>query len=130
MNNSPSVTDSIGLSVVIAASIFSPEVAAVVGPYVLFAVAGVIGASFALARRPPSDRWSATWYFLRAIGVATIFTVVIAEWISAHYPSYSQRALLAPVALIIGFIDFGVLLSSLSKTIVRVIDTFRAGGAQ
>jgi hypothetical protein len=130
MNNSSSVTDSIGLSVVIAASIFSPEVAVVVGPYVLFAVAGVIGASFALARRPPSDRWSATWYFLRAMGMATLLTVGISGWISAQYPTFSERFLLAPIALLIGFIDFGILLSSISKGILRVIDTFRAGGAQ
>ena len=127
---SPSVTDSVGLSIVLAASIFSPEVAAVIGPYVLIAVASVIGGSFALARRPPSSRMGAVFFFLRAAGLATLLTVGVSVLLAGQYPSLSERALLAPIAMLIGFVDFGALLSSASKTIVRMISAFKAGGTQ
>ena len=129
-----SLTDAVGLSIVIAAAAFSPEVAAIVGPYVLIATASVIGASFALARRPPSTRWGAAFYFGRVVGLATLLTVALSAWVSAHYPGFSERALLAPVALLIGFIDWPALLGAGVKgvftAIFKTIDNFRSGGAQ
>lgn len=133
MSNNP-VTDAVGLFALIAAFAFSPEVAAVVGPYVLIATASVIGASFALARRPPSTRWGATWYFGRVVGLAIMLTVGVSTWVSTRYPDFSERALLAPVALIIGFVDWPALLGAgvkgLMAAIFKTIDNFRSGGTQ
>lgn len=125
-----SVTDAFGLSVLIAAMAFSPEVAAVVGPYILIAAASVIGASFSLARRPPSSRWSAFGYFARVVGLATLLTVALSALLASHYASLSERALLAPVALLIGFIghDWPKLLRSVVGGIFKTIDNFRASG--
>lgn len=129
-----SLTDAVGLSIVIAAAAFSPEVAVVVGPYVLIAAASVIGASFALARRPPSSRWGAALFFGRVVGLATLLTVFVSVWLSGRYPDFSERALLAPVALLIGFVDWPSLLGAAVKGIFAVvfktIDSFRSGGTQ
>jgi hypothetical protein len=129
-----SLTDAVGLSIVIAAAAFSPEVAQVVGPYVLIAAASVIGASFALARRPPSSRWGALFYFSRVVGLAILLTVGLSAWLSSRYPDFSERALLAPVALVIGFADWPALLGAAFKgglaAIFKTIDSFRSGGAQ
>lgn len=127
-----SLTDAVGLSVLIAAAAFSPEVAAVVGPYVLIAAASVIGASFSLARRPPSSRWSAFGYFARVVGLATFLTVGLSTWLAGHYEALTERALLAPVALLIGFIghDWPKLLRALVSGIFKTIDNFRASGGE
>lgn len=125
-----SLTDAVGLSVLIAAAAFSPEVAAVVGPYVLIAAASVIGASFSLARRSPSSRWSAFAYFARVVGLATFLTVGLSAWLAAHYPLLSERALLAPVALLIGFVDWPDLLRTVVNGMFRLIDNFRAGDSK
>jgi len=128
--NQTSVTDAFGLSVLIAAMAFSPEVAAVVGPYILIAAASVIGASFSLARRAPSSRWSAFAYFARVVGLATFLTVGLSAWLASHYPALTERALLAPVALLIGFISWPDLLRAVTNGIFRLIDNFRAGDSK
>lgn len=129
-----SVADAVSLFALIAAVAFSPEVAAVVGPYVLIATASVIGASFALARRPPSSRWGATWYFGRVVGLAIMLTVGVSNLVSTRYPDFSERALLAPVALVIGFIDWPALLAAgvkgLLAAIFKTVDNLRSGGTQ
>lgn len=123
-----SITDAVGLSIIIASAAFSPAVAEVVGPYVLIATASVIGASFALARRATSTRWGAIFYFLRIVGMATLLTSGAAAYAAAKYPSLTERALLAPVALLIGFVghDWPKLLKLTVSGIFRTIDNFRS----
>jgi hypothetical protein len=131
--NQSSIVDAVGLSIIIAASVFSPRMAEVIGPYVLIAAASVIGASFALARRPPSSRWRATFYFLRVVGLAILLTVWLSTWLSAKNPDFSERALLAPVALLIGFIGDGwpTLLGKVVSWLYSFIDVVRGkGGVQ
>lgn len=133
MTPTSSLTDSVGLSILIVTAVFSPEVAQVVGPYVLIAAASVIGASLALARRPPSNRWGAVFYFLRVVGLAILLTVGISVWLSSRHPEFSERALLAPVALLIGFIgdSWPALLGKIVSSLYNFIDNIRGkGGVQ
>ncbi|UST52969.1 hypothetical protein NF681_11500 [Comamonadaceae bacterium OTU4NAUVB1] len=128
-----SVIDAVGLSIIVAASVFSPKMAEVVGPYVLIATAAVIGASFALARRSTSSRWAAVFYFLRVVGLAILLTVGLSAWLSTKHPDFSERALLAPVALLIGFVGDGwpALLSKIVSMLYGFIDIVRGkGGVQ
>lgn len=131
---STTVTDAVGLSVVLVATLFSPAVAEVVGPYVVIAAAAVIGASFGLARRPPSSRWAALGYFVRVVGLAILLTVGLSTWIVSRHPEFTQRALLAPVALLIGFGDWPAVLAAAMKgifaSIFKAVDSFRPGGPQ
>lgn len=125
-----SVTDALGVSIVIAAAAFSPEVAQVVGPYLLIATASVLGASFSLARRPTSTRWGAVAYFAKLVGLALLSTVMLSALISSYYPQVSERSLLAPVAFLIGAIgpEWPNLLKGIVAAVFKTVDSYRSGG--
>jgi len=59
MNSQPSVTDAVGFGVFLAGLVYAPNVAEVVGPYVVIVSASIIGASFALKRREKTARLGA-----------------------------------------------------------------------
>lgn len=99
-----SAADIVGLFVFIAALVFSAEVAAVVGPYMVIGIAAVIGASFSLSRRAKSTRWGAFWFFVRIAGLAMLITGVISAIAISYQPDLPERLLLAPIALLIGWI--------------------------
>lgn len=130
--NQPPVVDIVGLFVFIAAILFSHEVAAVVGPYLVIVIAATIGASFAVARREKSTRASALFFFARVVGLAVLLTVGSAVVVNAYRPDLSPRVLVAPIALLIGFIgdSWPVLLGKVVKVMYGALDLFRKGGSQ
>lgn len=101
------LADIVALAVLIAAVVFSRAVAEVVAPYLVILVASTIGASFALARREKTSRGRALWFFTRVVGLAVVLTVGLASLANAYYPDLSPRVLLAPIALLIGFVGDG-----------------------
>ncbi|OUL98536.1 hypothetical protein [Variovorax sp. JS1663] len=131
--NQPPVVDIVGLFVFIAAILFSHEVAAVVGPYMVIVIASTIGASFALARRDRTTRTAAIWFFTRVVGLAVLLTVGFAAIASAYRPDLSPRVTVAPIALMVGFIgdDWPKLLSKCMRVIYGALDLVRGkGGSQ
>jgi len=127
------VTDIVGLFVFIAALMFSADVAQVVGPYMVIITASAIGASFSLKRRDKTTRTSAIWFFARVCGLAALLTVGISTLVAGYYASLSERALLAPVAFILGLIgdDYPALALWVGRKINAWIDAvirFRSGG--
>ncbi len=104
MTNPPSITDVVGLFVFVAAVVFSPDVAAVVGPYMAIIVTASIGASFSLARREKSSRTGAVFFFVRICGLAALLTVGMSVMLAGVHTSLSERALLAPIAFGIGLV--------------------------
>ncbi len=96
--------DPVAVAVAIAALMFAPEVASIVGPYFVIIVASTVGASFALARRSGTSRWSAMAFFLRVNGLAVLLTWAVASLVSAQIPSLEKSVLFAPVAIGLGFI--------------------------
>jgi len=117
-----SVPDIVAAAVFIAALIFSPQAAAIVGPYVVIIGSAVVGAGFAVSRRPRTSRTAAVFYFARVVGLAAILTVLVAR-LAADYlpPSIGERFLLAPVAWFIGFLgdDAPEILAKISKFFLR-----------
>ncbi|MDP9991954.1 hypothetical protein J2W28_000982 [Variovorax boronicumulans] len=104
------VADIVALFTLIAALIFSNEVAGIVGPYMVIVVAATLGASFKVARREKSTRTSAVLFFLRVVGMAVIFTAGFAAALNAYRPDLSPRVTVAPIALLIGFVDWPLVL--------------------
>ncbi len=102
--NQPPVVDAVGLAVFIAATVFSAEVAAVVGPYFAIVAAAALGASFSLIRRDVGTRPSAVWFFIRVCGAATLLTVGLAALIALVHPNLNERILLVPVSLGLGLL--------------------------
>lgn len=119
------IADIVGLAVFIAALIFSNEVATVVGPYMVIVVAATLGASFKVARRDKSTRTSAVLFFLRVVGMAVILTVALAVALNSYRPDLSPRVTVAPIALLIGFIDWPWALSKVVGAIFSAIDLAR-----
>lgn len=102
MNSGPGMTDAVGLGIFLASLIYAPNVAAIIGPYIVIILASVIGASFALKRREKTTRLAAVWYFGRVAGLAILLTGALASWASTQYDGWSERALIAPIALFLG----------------------------
>lgn len=126
----PSITDVVGFFVFIAALIFSAEVANVVGPYMVIAVAAAVGASFSVARREKTTRLSAAWFFLKIVALAMLIASGLAAAAAAYSPGLSDRALLAPIALLVGFVGEGwpTLLGKVVKVLVGMLDLARGKG--
>ena len=97
-------TDVMQLFVILAASIFGPSMAAVIGPYILIVFAAATGAGWSLGRREPRGKGSALFYFLRVVFTAILLTVAIAKIMASFIPPVEADFLVAPVALIIGLI--------------------------
>ena len=126
MNQQP-LTDIVGLLALAAALMFSPSVAAVVGPYLVIVIASAIGASFAVARREKATRLGAVFFFTRVVGLACLLTVGTAAAVAAYKPEWSPRLLIAPIALMIGFIgdSWPALLRKVMDVIFKGVDLIR-----
>lgn len=126
MNDKP-ILDVVGLFVTLTALAATPEIADVVGPYMVILVAAVIGASFALARRTTSSRLLAVWFMARVAALAVLLTVGAASFVNAMRPELHVRGLLAPIALLVGFIgdDWPRLLAKVMKGVFAAVDFFR-----
>lgn len=129
----PSITDVVGFFIFMAALLFSNEVAAVVGPYMVIVVASAIGASFALSRRPTSTRVSAILFFARVCGVAVLGTVAASIVAATFYPSLTERVLIAPVAFVIGLVgdnwpDIALWAGRKVNALVDVLIRLKGGG--
>ena len=104
MNQTPQVTDFVGLFIFLAGFIFPDEAAAVFGPYMAIVAASTLGASFATIRREKTTRTAALFFFVRATGFALVASVPLANQLSAYYPSVPVRASLALVAFLVGLV--------------------------
>jgi len=127
MNQQP-VLDIVGLFVFIAALIFSSEVASVVGPYMVIVVGATLGASFKVARREKTTRTSAVLFFLRVVGMAVFLTVVLALILNSYRPDLSPRVTVAPIAILIGFIDWPWALTKIIRGMFAALDLARGKG--
>lgn len=129
MSQSP-ITDVVGFFIFLSAIFFSAEVASIVGPYIMIAAAAVVGASLSLKRREKTTRLSAMLFFLRVAGLAVLVTGLIATVMSAQHPGISERAMLAPVALVVGVIgdDWGTVLGKVARMLFAAIDLVRGKG--
>lgn len=128
MTNQP-LADVVGLCVFLAALLFSAEVAAVVGPFLVIAVASAVGASFSLARRDRSSRKSALLFFLRVVALAILATGLISTIVTSFRPDLHERLLLAPVALFVGFVgdDWPKVFGRLLEWVYAALDLMRGG---
>lgn len=103
MNQTPQL-DPVSVSVLIAAILFAPEVAHVVGPYVVIVAGAILGASFALARRHQTTRLGAMRFFLQVSLMSVLLTTSCAAIANTFYPMPDERSWFAPVAIGLGFI--------------------------
>lgn len=101
------ITGILQLFVTIAGLVFDPQTALIIGPYLLIAFAGTIGAAWSLGRRESQGRLNALFYFLRIAFTAILLTVAIIKLTAHFYPGFDADWMVAPVALVIGVIGDG-----------------------
>lgn len=133
MNSNGSIPDILGVVIFLAALVFSAEVAAMVGPYLLIIMASAIGASFTLKRRDKDTRLGALWFFVRVCGAAALLTGGLSAIISGFHSDLTERSLLVPVAFGLGAIgsDWKPVLMWCGRKIGEVFDLIiklRGGG--
>lgn len=118
MNN----LDPVNVTVAVFATLFSPALAAIIGPYAVILVASTVGAAWALGRRDPSAKLSAFYYFLRLNATAAVVTVGLASTLGAWIGHEDPTWMLAPIALIIGGVgdDWPKLLTWLGRLFIEI----------
>lgn len=82
----------------------SGVIADAAGAYVIIVIVAAIGASWALGDRAQTSRMSAAWYFTRVTATATLLTAVVSGFASQWLGVESERALLIPVAFVLGMV--------------------------
>lgn len=103
MTDAPQI-DPISVFVALAAIVFAPEVAHVVGPYLVILFGSTIGASFALAARPKQARINDALFFFRVNGLAVLLTYSISAIVNMSYPLGDMRNWFGIVAFLIGYV--------------------------
>lgn len=97
-------SDPLALFVALAAIVFAPEVAHVVGPYLVILFGSTLGASFAMVRREPTTLLGSYMFFLRANGIAVLLTYSIASVVNIYYPLDDMRTWFGVISFVIGFV--------------------------
>ena len=101
--NQPNL-DPVAVLILFATAVFSPAVAAVVGPYLVILGASTLGAYFRLGQRPSSTRAAGLRFFLAVNCAAILFTVPLAVVANKYVPNVEVNWLLGPMAFGIGLI--------------------------
>lgn len=120
--HSPPQLDIVSLAIAVAALIFSPELSALIGPYVVILIGATLGAAWGASRRTPGTRTQSLLYVLGMVGLALLVTVPAAE-LSARFLGVHLHWLLGPVAAVIGGLGPDYMLDR-----VRAVLTHKTGG--
>lgn len=76
--------DIVTVAAAIAAVMFRPEIAAVVGPYAVILIGAVLGGTWSASRMALQTRWGTVKYLAGIVTLALLVTVPAAEWASSH----------------------------------------------
>lgn len=124
MNNK---ADPITLAIFICAAFFGQDVAAVIGPYIVIAIAASAGAGWAMFTPGvmPETRYIFIYWLLMTV-TATLLTsgiaALVAYFIGFHIGTIDTNILLVPIAFAIGAI--GKRWHNVGKWIVSIIERF------
>lgn len=99
---SPDLTP-VHLVTIIAAAVFSPAVAEVVGPYVVIGICSMGGAAVMIAQREGDNRTLALVYFLGAVMFALVGTVPLAAWSASLYDPIQADWLYGPIGGLLAY---------------------------
>lgn len=100
LNAPPPALDVVTLAIALAAAMFGPELAAVVGPYAVIFLGAVLGGAWSASRRPAGSRFETVGYLGLIVLLAVLVTVPCADF-AATYLHLESKVLFAPVAAII-----------------------------
>ncbi|WP_428421979.1 hypothetical protein [Methylibium sp.] len=101
MNPNPTQLDIVTVAVALAAVLFTSDTAGYIGPYIVIALAAVLGGFWSATQRPPGTRLGVLGLLLGTLVLALLVTVPIAEVAAQRFGTHMYYWL-APVALVIG----------------------------
>lgn len=99
--NPPPSLDIVSVAVGLAAGVYSPQVAAIVGPYAVIILGSTLGASWSSSRIKTAGAGAVIRHIGGMVAVALLFTVPLAE-IAAAQLGYPPNWVLGPLAAGIG----------------------------
>lgn len=122
--------DPVSVSVVLASTLFGPQLAAIVGSYAVILLGSTVGAAWALGRRETDKKVNAVGYFTLINGTAVLVTVGISNLVGKWLGHEDANWLLAPVAMVIGGVghDWPGVLKAVQEKIFRLWDRRVDGG--
>jgi hypothetical protein len=122
--------DPVAVVIALLTMLFGPQLAAYVGPYIVIAGAGLTGAAFALGRRDPGAKLGPFMFLAVMVGMSMLLTVISTEIAVKLWPDLESRWLIAPVALMIGYVgdDWPEVLLWFVRRISRLIEKRVEGG--
>lgn len=103
MNPHPQL-DLVSVVIALISGVLAPQLAAVIGPYVVIVLAASTGAAWALSRREPGSRLGALAFFMLLVASAVMLTAAVAMGLSRWLGWQDTSWLFAPIAVIIGAI--------------------------
>lgn len=93
--------DIVSVAIALATLLFTADTAGYIGPYIVIALAALLGGFWNATQSPPGSRLGVLGLLLGTLVLALLITVPIAEWASQRLGMH-VHGWLAPVALVIG----------------------------
>lgn len=121
--------DPVAVAIFVLSSMFGPQLAMYLGPYVVIAAAGLTGAMFALGRRDPDSRVKAFRFVITMVMASMLVTVSASKALGYVWAPLASTYMLGPIAIAIAYIgddwpDVGRFIATRFK---RLIES-RTGG--
>ena len=124
--------DPVSVAVVLASTLFGPQLAAIIGPYAVILLGATVGAAWALGRREPEAKSNAVAYFSLINATAVLVTVGISRIVGGWLGHEDANWLLAPVAMVIGGVghDWPAVLKTTQDKLMSLWGRKLDGGGQ
>ena len=122
--------DPVSVAVVLASTLFGPQLAAIIGPYAVILLGATVGAAWALGRRETDKKSNAVAYFALINGTAVLVTVGISNLVGRWMGHADANWLLAPVAMVIGGVghDWPAVLKTVQEKVMGLWGKRMDGG--
>ena len=122
--------DPVSVAVVLASTLFGPQLAAIIGPYAVILLGATVGAAWALGRRDTAKKYNAVAYFSLINATAVLVTVSISRIVGGWLGHGDANWLLAPVSMVIGGVgnDWPAVLKTVQEKIMGLWGKRMDGG--
>ena len=110
----------------LASTVFSATVAAVVGPYIVIGIGAMAGSGISLMQRPKLGWLNALLFFMGASTISLLLTVNLSLMLAGVFSSLQAHWLFAPVSFGLGYLGskWGAILEWVGAKFNKWVDLF------
>ena len=94
--------DPVSVAVVLASTLFGPQLAGIIGPYAVILIGATLGASWSLGGQERKSNMAAARHFILLGATAMLVTVPVANGLAQWIGMSSSTWMLVPIAILIG----------------------------